>query len=465
MSQDDLNPTRRQALLGLTGATALAVTGAGVATAPTISAQSLSCVLSSQMTEGPYWVDELLNRADIRSDPSDNTVKAGLPLQLVINVASVTSSACAALPNALVDIWHCDAGGLYSDVAANSTVGKKFLRGYQTTNSSGQVVFTSIYPGWYSGRAVHIHIRIRTFNGTTVVGNFVTQLFFDETVTDTVFASAPYNTRGRTRDTMNANDMVYNGAANKERALATLAKTDSGYTATLNVGVNIAAPTTAVTTSYALPQAVFGGGWYTALYLANTTAAAASATLNFVGDDGSALAVTLPGLGSSASQTITMNARATALVELSSSAAALTSGWIEAKLPDGVLGYAVFRQSVDGRTDQEAVVPLAPQTATSVQLVFDDVNFTTGLGLVNPLSQQTVLTLTAYSATGSQLGTGTVTLAARAKSALTLRSISGLAGVAGSRGWLSITTASGSVAALGLRFGATAFTSIPATHK
>ena len=121
----------------------------------------------------------------------------------------------------MVDIWHCDTAGVYSDVAANNTVGKKFLRGYQTTNTAGQVNFTTIYPGWYSGRAIHIHVRVRTYNGTTVLGNYVTQFFFDDTITDTVFQSAPYNTRN-TRDPRNAADMVYTGAQNASRALLTL---------------------------------------------------------------------------------------------------------------------------------------------------------------------------------------------------------------------------------------------------
>ena len=131
-------------------------------------------------------------------------------------------------------------------------------------------------------------------------------------------------------------------------------------------------------------------------------AEAASPVLNFVGDNGSPLAVTLPGLGLNASHTIALNARATAIVELPNSAATLTQGWIEANLPDGVMGYAVFRQSVSGRADQEAVVPLAPSNATSVQLVFDDVNFTTGLALVNPLNQPSVLTITAYNAAAAK---------------------------------------------------------------
>lgn len=463
-------PTRRQALLGFTGATAgtaFAIGGAVVASAPVMHAQNLACVLSSQMTEGPYWVDERLNRSDIRIDPSNGTTKAGLPLTVTLNIFSVTSAGCAALQGAWVDIWHCDAGGLYSDASANNTVGQKFLRGYQITNSSGAVNFTTIYPGWYSGRAVHIHVRIRTFNGTTVVGNFTTQLFFDDSVSDTVFAQSPYNTRGRTRDTLNANDSIYNGSANKERALATLVRTDSGYSATLNIGVNIATQTpVAVTgTAYALPQVAYGGGWNTSLYLANTTAEATTVTLNFVDSAGAPLTVSLAGQGSSATHTVSLNPRATAIVELENSAATLTQGWVEALLPDGVTGYGVFRQTAAGRADQEAVVPLAVETATVAQMVYDDVNFVTGLAIVNPSTVAAQVNIVAYNASGSQTGNATVSLAARAKTAVTLRELSGMAGVAGSRGWLSLTTTAGTVAVLGLRFGSAAFTSIPAVHK
>ncbi|BDC48291.1 hypothetical protein F183_A06070 [Bryobacterales bacterium F-183] len=463
---EEVTPTRRQALLGFTGATAaFAVAGAAIATAPVMTAQNLACVLSSQMTEGPYWVDERLNRSDIRTDPTNGTTKTGLPLTVTLNIYSVTSAGCAALQGAWVDIWHCDAGGLYSDASANNTVGQKFLRGYQVTNSSGTANFTTIYPGWYSGRAVHIHVRIRTFNGTTVVGNFTTQLFFDDAISDTVFTQSPYNTRGRTRDTLNSNDMVYNGAANKERALATLVRTDSGYSATLNIGVNIATQTPVVaTTGYALPQIAFGGGWNTSLYLANTNADSTSVTLNFLNTAGSPLTVTLPGQGSSANHTIALAGRATAIVELANSGD-LTQGWVEALLPDGVTGYGVFRQTATGRADQEAVVPLSIETATVAQMVYDDVNFTTGLAVVNPSTASASINVIAYNASGSQVGSTTITLAARARTAVTLRDLSGMAGVAGTRGWLSFTTTAGTVSVLGLRFGSAAFTSIPAVHK
>lgn len=458
----EAQPTRRQALLGLTGA------AVAIVSAPVVNAQNLACVLSSRMTEGPYWVDERLNRSDIRTDPSNGAVKAGLPLTVTLNIFSVTSAGCAALQGAWVDIWHCDAGGLYSDTAANNTVGQQFLRGYQITNTSGAANFTTIYPGWYSGRAVHIHVRIRTFNGTAVVGNFVTQLFFEDSISDTVFAQAPYNTRGRTRDTLNANDMVYNGAANKERALSTLVRTDSGYSATLNIGVDIATQTPAPVTgtAYALPQVAYGAGWNTSLYLANTAAEAASVTLNFLDTAGSPLVVTLPGQGSSATHTVPLNPRATAMVELDGAGSTtLTQGWVEAVLPDGVTGYGVFRQTAEGRADQEAVVPLAVETATVAQLVYDDANFVTGLAVVNPSAVAAQINIVAYNASGSQTGSAALTLGARAKTAVTLRELSGMAGVAGSRGWLSITTTAGTVSVLGLRFGTAAFTSIPAVHK
>lgn len=228
---------RRKALwvLGGTGASLVLLGGAGEQSAV---AQTFDCILSPEMTEGPYWVDERLNRSDVRSNTSTGAVKAGVQLDLAITVQQIDGNGCAVLPGAYVDIWHCDAGGLYSDVSANNTVGQNFLRGYQITDENGVARFTTIYPGWYSGRAVHIHLRVRTFNGTTRLDQFTSQLFFDDTLTDTVFQQSPYNTRG-SRNTRNANDNIYNG---QTRTLMTLTQTDSGYQATMNVGVDLTAP-------------------------------------------------------------------------------------------------------------------------------------------------------------------------------------------------------------------------------
>lgn len=126
-----------------------------------------SCVVRPQQTQGPYFVDERLNRSDIRADPSSGAVRAGIPLRLAFRVSRSSSGACSALANAMVDVWHCDALGIYSDAsdAGFNTVGQKFLRGYQLTDAAGLAQFTTIYPGWYSGRAVHIHFKLRSSAG------------------------------------------------------------------------------------------------------------------------------------------------------------------------------------------------------------------------------------------------------------------------------------------------------------
>jgi len=135
-----------------------------------------------------------------------------LPLSLNINLKQLTNCALVPLTGVYVDIWHCNAAGVYSDQAANNTVGKKFLRAYQATDRNGSVTFQTIYPGWYGGRAVHIHAKVRIFNGLTSTYEFTTQFFFDDAITDKVYQAAPYNTRGR-RDTLNTVDGIYQGAS------------------------------------------------------------------------------------------------------------------------------------------------------------------------------------------------------------------------------------------------------------
>jgi hypothetical protein len=113
-----------------------------------VSAQTLSCVVRPQLTEGPYFVDERLNRSDIRTDPVTNTAKPGSLLTLTFNVNRVSGNNCTALSGAYVDVWHCDALGTYSDVrdAGFDTRGQKYLRGYQVTDSVGAVQFRTLYP-------------------------------------------------------------------------------------------------------------------------------------------------------------------------------------------------------------------------------------------------------------------------------------------------------------------------------
>jgi protocatechuate 3,4-dioxygenase beta subunit len=174
-------------------------------------------------------VSEDLVRSDIRSDPSTGAVKEGTPLVLTFNVSQVANSGCSALQGATVEIWHCDAAGAYSDVTDRSfdTVGQKWLRGSQVTDANGKATFTTIYPGWYQGRAVHIHFKVHPDTSSV----FTSQLFFDDALSDQVFTQAPYSSKGK-RNTLNSNDGIY-----KDLLLLTVTKTDQGYAATFDIGM------------------------------------------------------------------------------------------------------------------------------------------------------------------------------------------------------------------------------------
>jgi len=245
----ELVMSRRRLMLGTLTVVAGAVVAActrpsqsSLSPSPSVPATAVAtpaCVVTPTKTEGPYFVDERLNRSDITSNPTDGVARPGVPLALTFTVARVGSGGCTALSGAQVDVWHCDAGGDYSDVAANNSAGKKFLRGYQMTDSSGAAKFTTIYPGWYQGRAVHVHFKIRTFSGSSKTFEFTSQIFFDDTVTDAVFKVAPYSARG-TRDTRNQNDMVYTSNNNSgAMLLAALTPTSAGYAASFAVGLNL----------------------------------------------------------------------------------------------------------------------------------------------------------------------------------------------------------------------------------
>jgi protocatechuate 3,4-dioxygenase beta subunit len=196
-----------------------------------------SCVVTPALTEGPYFVDERLNRSDLRSDPSTGAVRAGVPLGFTVQLSQISSSgACTPLAGALVDVWHCDALGIYSDIAQQNTLGQRFLRGYQTSDGNGVASFTTIYPGWYMGRAVHIHFKVRT-NPTGASGlEFTSQMFFDEALTDVVHAQAPYNSKGR-RDTTLTADGIYRSGGSS--LLVPLTAAGGGYNGTFNVGVRV----------------------------------------------------------------------------------------------------------------------------------------------------------------------------------------------------------------------------------
>jgi protocatechuate 3,4-dioxygenase beta subunit len=224
----------------LLGCASDSVTGAAAdTTGTTPTTPSSSCVLTAALTEGPYFVDEKLNRSDIRSDPTTGAVSTGVPLALTFNVSRFASNACTPLTGAYLDVWHCDSAGTYSDVSGSGN-GRKFLRGYQITDANGVAAFTTVYPGWYQGRAVHVHLKLRLFAGTTKTYEFTSQFFFDDSLTDVVHAQSPYSTKGQ-RDVRNASDGIYNSLSATEKTALTLqaAPSGAGYAGVIDLGVRV----------------------------------------------------------------------------------------------------------------------------------------------------------------------------------------------------------------------------------
>jgi protocatechuate 3,4-dioxygenase beta subunit len=213
--------------------------GAGATQLPGTTVATLDCVVRPELTIGPYFVDGQLNRSDIRTEPADNSVKEGVPLTISLNVASVGTNSCTPIEGAQVDIWHCDAQGQYSGVSDQGfdTSGQKFLRGYQVTDSNGRVEFVTIYPGWYSGRAVHIHFTIRTKGADSADYQFTSQFFFDDSLTDQVHANEPYASKGQ-RNTRNSNDNIFNGGGD-QLLLNPQGDPASGFTSAMSIGLDL----------------------------------------------------------------------------------------------------------------------------------------------------------------------------------------------------------------------------------
>ncbi|WP_328881903.1 intradiol ring-cleavage dioxygenase [Streptomyces sp. NBC_00299] len=239
----------RRTVLIATGAAAVSLAVAAAPEAPTAEAADPApvaaaavCTLTKEMTEGPYYLDGQLVRADISED------KTGIPLQLRLTV--VDDSTCAPLNSALVEIWHCDALGEYSGFVGNNGHDEPdngtFLRGGVLTGSDGVARITSVYPGWYRGRCVHIHVKVHTDVTLTDDGSFTGgqelhtgQLFFDETITTRVAALAVYAANTVPRTTL-AQDSIYDdgGAASGLLALTALGSSPSaGYAGALTLGV------------------------------------------------------------------------------------------------------------------------------------------------------------------------------------------------------------------------------------
>jgi protocatechuate 3,4-dioxygenase beta subunit len=204
------------AALGIEARPAASAGPAGVASG------SVKCVLTPEQTEGPFYIANEKVRRNITEG------KRGISLTLRATV--VDASTCKPIKGASVDIWHCDASGVYSGFGQGAS-NRTFLRGLQRTNASGIAILKSIYPGWYQGRTVHIHVKVHLGGNVVHTG----QLYFPDTLTDKVYRKTPYSARpGRT--TRNANDSVYvNGGKNS--MLSVHSDGAGGYVASITMGV------------------------------------------------------------------------------------------------------------------------------------------------------------------------------------------------------------------------------------
>jgi protocatechuate 3,4-dioxygenase beta subunit len=257
---------RRDLLLSLGSSGILALAGSTGYRPRPIFGQA-TCTLTPQQTEGPYW----FNANQVRSDITEG--KAGVSLRVALRV--VSASTCLPIPNAVAEIWHADAGGIYSGYAAQGTAGQTFLRGIQVTDAHGLVEFQTIYPGWYRGRTTHIHFKVHFENQTLVTS----QLYFPETISNTIYTTvSPYSTRGA-KDTANASDMVYSGGG--DQTLVQVQQDGSGYLASLTISIAANAATEFVSwVPVVLSSSGLAGSIYTS-ELAITNRAATAATVGF----------------------------------------------------------------------------------------------------------------------------------------------------------------------------------------
>lgn len=196
---------------------------------PTATIEPPSCILTPEQTQGPFFIDTGLVRRDITEG------SAGTPLQLVLRLVDADRG-CAPVRDAVVEAWHADAAGAYSGFApaqgnTRDTTGETFLRGYQITDDDGRVEFATVYPGWYPGRAVHIHIKA-LLDGTRLL---TSQLYFPDALTDEVYLRPPYDARGP-RSTLNDSDGIF-ASGGEDLLLAVEELAGPSYRATFTLGV------------------------------------------------------------------------------------------------------------------------------------------------------------------------------------------------------------------------------------
>lgn len=221
--------SRRAALIGLTSVPSL-IRPARAAPAPARLAPG-SCLLTPRSIEGPFYLDPRLVRPVLAEG------RPGVPLRLDLRVIAV--GGCTPLSGARVDVWHADAQGVYSgyegqgDGRRLSTVGQTFLRGTQFSDEAGAVTFETIHPGWYPGRATHVHFKVFVGPRTLVTG----QMYFPDAVNETIYRTAAYGGRRLARDTLNATDVFARSEDPRRLGFCAMRPEGSGYVADLNIVV------------------------------------------------------------------------------------------------------------------------------------------------------------------------------------------------------------------------------------
>ncbi len=240
-------PIRRRELMALSAGALASVALYGCGTdedEPTRSAAQGArtkpdCVLTPEQEEGPFYIDLARVRRNIVEG------RPGVPLALALTV--VDAQTCEPIPDAAVDIWHCDALGVYSGEPSESSEGETYLRGIQLTDKNGQAEFATIYPGQYPGRTTHIHLKVhlggRQSNGTYAGGHVshTGQLFTTDQQDADVFALAPYN-QNQAPSTPRETDFIFQdqGGSNSVLALAPVGNSTAqhGLAARVTLGVN-----------------------------------------------------------------------------------------------------------------------------------------------------------------------------------------------------------------------------------
>lgn len=228
--------SRRHALAGLAGSAAVLTAEKKASAAgpqqTSSSAAANVCRITPRMVEGPFYFDPDLVRHNITEG------RPGVPLRIDLQITD--GATCQPVEGARVDLWHCDATGQYSgydgqgDDRSISTKGAKFLRGTQTTSATGEVTFTTVYPGWYRGRTTHIHFKVLLDEKAMLTG----QMYFPDALSEYIFTNiAPYNTRSAKRDTLNSTDWIA-GTDGDHISFVSVREESDAYVASLIIGVD-----------------------------------------------------------------------------------------------------------------------------------------------------------------------------------------------------------------------------------